>query len=108
MVNVDRMSKITNKKDKEILLEQELTELRKEFCILDRDIHYDHLRNSDYYEGFKNGRRHEWLRNRIRSIEKELVDLSAKRKLATTFKNAAIGLTVFCSLVTATLFSLKY
>lgn len=108
MVNVDWIPKIMNKKDKEILLEQELTELRKEFRILDRDIRYDHLRNSDYYEGFKNGGRYEWLRNRIKSIEKEMLDLATKRKIAITFKNAIIGLTVFCSLVTATLFSLKY
>ncbi len=102
------MTENINKKDKEVLLEQELTQLRKEFCILDRDVHYDHLRNSDYYKGFKSGCRCEWLRNRIKSIEKEFIDLSTKRKSATTFKNAAIGLTVFCSLVTATLFSLKY
>jgi hypothetical protein len=102
------MTENINKKDKEVLLEQELTQLRKEFCILDRDVHYDHLRNSDYYEGFKSGCRCEWLRNRIKSIEKEFIDLSTKRKSATTFKNAAIGLTVFCSLVTVTLFSLKY
>jgi hypothetical protein len=102
------MTENINKETKEVLLEQELIKLRKEFCILDRDIHYDHSRNSDYYEGFKSGCRHEWLRNRVRSIEKELIDLSTKRKLATIFKNAAVGLTVFCSLVTATLFSLKY
>lgn len=102
------MAKNINKETKEVLLEQELTELRKEFCILDRDMHYDHLRNPDYYEGFKSGCRYGWLRNRIRSIEKELIDLSTKRRLTITFKNAAIGLTVFCSLVTATLFSLKY
>lgn len=84
------------------VLEQELFELRKEFREIDQSIHYCDVKDSAFYEGFRTGTRYNWIRNRIGTIEQELHDISAIKKSTTTYRNAAIGLIVFCILAGST------
>lgn len=80
-------------------LEQKLFELRKEFREIDQSIHYRDVKDSAFYEGFRTRTRYNWIRNRIRTIERELHDISAIKKSTITYRNAAIGLIVFCILI---------
>jgi hypothetical protein len=73
--------------------------IRKEFREIDQSIHYCDVKDSAFYEGFGTGTRYNWIRNRIRTIERELHDISAIKKSTITYRNAAIGLIVFCILI---------